>query len=174
MIRALRLGLVLVVLLTAQTTWMADWAPFGSPPDLLLLLAIAGGMSGGPQRGAVVGFVAGIGLDLMVLTPFGLSALAYLGVGFVVGFVHDSIIRSAPWIPVVVTVLASVAGVGLYVILGQLLGQQFRLPELARVMAVTSLLNGVLALPTLWVTRWVERAAPDTLLGASGRAGVLR
>lgn len=164
MIRAVRLSLVLVVLLTVQTTWMADLRPFGSPGDLLLLLAIAGGMAAGPVRGATVGFVAGLAMDLVLLTPFGLSALAYLAVGYAVGTVHDGVLRSAPWIPVVVTLVASAAGVVFYVILGQLVGQQFRIPELPTVIAVTSVVNAALAFPALSVLRWVEKAAPDRMM----------
>lgn len=169
MLRAARLSLVLVVLLTVQTTWLADLRPFGETGDLLLLLAIAAGMAGGPMRGAVVGFIAGVGMDLVLLTPFGLSALTYLTVGYVVGLVHDGVLRSAPWIPVVVTLVASALGVVFFVVLGQLVGQQFRVPNLARIVAVTAVLNAVLALPALSVARWIERAAPDRMLSPSMR-----
>ena len=125
MLRAVRFSLVLLLALTIQTTWLADLRPFDVPGDLLLLVAIAGGMAAGPVRGATVGFIAGLALDFVLLTPFGLTALAYLGVGYVVGTVHDGVLRSAPWIPVVVTFVASLAAIIAYVILGQLVGQQF-------------------------------------------------
>jgi len=169
MLRAARLGLVLVLLLTVQTTWLADLRPFGETGDLLLLLAIAAGMAGGPERGAVVGFIAGIGMDLVLLTPFGLSSLTYLAVGYVVGTVHDGVLRSAPWIPIVVTFVATALGIAFFVVLGQLVGQQFRVPNLPRIVLVTSVLNTVLAFPALGVARWVERAAPDRMLTPSMR-----
>ncbi len=167
--RAARLGLVLVVLVTLQTTWMADLHPFGTPGDLLLLLTIASAMASGPIRGATVGFVAGLAMDLVLLTPFGLSSLAYLAVGYAVGTIHDGVLRSAPWIPVAVTLVASVLGIGFYVILGQLVGQQFRIPNLTEVIAVTSIMNAVLIFPALYVTRWIEKAAPDRMMGAATR-----
>lgn len=169
MLRAARLTLVLVLALTVQTTWLAELRPFGEPGDLLLLLAIAAGMAGGPVRGAVVGFVAGTAMDLVLLTPFGLSALAYLAVGYAVGTVHDGVLRSAPWIPVLVTFVASAVGVVFYVILGQLVGQQFRVPNLERIVLVTATLNTLLAFPALWVARWIEKAAPDRLMSPSMR-----
>ena len=169
MLRAARLSLVLVVVLTVQTTWLAELRPFGETGDLLLLLAIGAGMAGGPMRGAVVGFIAGIAMDLVLLTPFGLSALTYLAVGYVVGLVHDGVLRSAPWIPVVVTFVASAVGVVFFVILGQLVGQHFRVPNLPRIVAVTSVMNAVLAHPALSVSRWIERAAPDRMLSPSMR-----
>jgi rod shape-determining protein MreD len=164
--RAVRLGLVVILVLTVQTTWLAELRPFGAPGDLLLLLAIAAGMAGGPVRGATVGFVAGMAMDLVLLTPFGLSALTYLAVGYAVGTIHDGVLRSAPWIPVVVAFLASIAGVVFFVVLGQLVGQQFRLPELTRVVAVTAVLNAVLVVPALFLTGWIEKAAPDRMMGA--------
>lgn len=168
--RIVRFSLVLLVLLTIQTTWMADLRPFGVVGDLLLLLSIAGGMAAGPVRGATVGFFAGIALDLVLLTPLGLAALTYLAVGYAVGTVHDGVLRSAPWIPVVVTFVATAAGIGLYVILGQLMGQQFRLPELPRIVVVTSVINAMLAVPALFAMRWVEKAAPDRMLGLPARS----
>ena len=169
MLRIARLSLVLVLLLTVQTTWLADLRPFGETGDLLLLLAIAAGMAGGPERGAVVGFVAGISMDLVLHTPFGLSALTYLAVGYVVGTVHDGVLRSAPWIPVVVTFLASALGIIFFVVLGQLVGQQFRVPNLPRIVLVTAVLNTLLAFPALFVARWIEKAAPDRMLTPSMR-----
>ncbi len=162
--RAVRFALVLVLVLVVQTTWLADLRPFSVPGDLLLLVAIAGGMAAGPVRGATVGFVAGLALDFVLLSPFGLTALAYLAVGYVVGSVHDGVLRSAPWIPVVVTLVASMTAIVFYVVLGQLMGQQFRGPDLPRIVLVTSVMNALLAIPALHVMRWVEEAAPDRMM----------
>lgn len=169
MLRAARLTLVLVVVLTVQTTWLADLRPFGVTGDVLLLLAIAAGLVSGPERGAVVGFIAGMAMDLVLLTPLGLSALAYLAVGYFVGAAHAGVLRSAPWIPVVVAFAATVVGIVFYVILGQLVGQHFRVPYLPRVVLVTATMNAVLVFPLMWVMGWVERAAPDRMLGNATR-----
>ena len=48
---------------------------FGAHGDLLLLVPIAAGLTVGPERGAIAGFVAGLAVDLLVTTPFGLTAL---------------------------------------------------------------------------------------------------
>ena len=164
--RSVRFGLVLVLVLTVQTTWMADLRPFGAPGDLLLLLAIAGGLVGGPLRGAIVGFAAGMAMDLVLLTPFGLSALTYLAVGYAVGAFHGGVLRSAPWIPVVATFLASIVGIGFFVLLGEIFGQSFRIPELPTVVLVTAVINTLLIFPAMIVMRWIEQAAPDRMMGA--------
>lgn len=166
MLRNARLALVLVLLLTVQTTWMADFRPFGVTGDLLLLATIAAGLASGPLRGAIIGFIAGLALDLVQLTPFGLSALAYLAVGYVVGSAHAGVLRSAPWIPVVAGFVATALGLVFYVVLGQLVGQHFRLPGLTRVVLITSVMNAVLVTPAMLAFRWVEKAAPDRMMGA--------
>lgn len=161
---AVRLGLVLVVFITMQTTWMAEIAPFGVPGDLMLLLTIAVGLEAGAIRGATAGFAAGFAMDLFVITPLGLTAFTYMVVGYVVGSALQGMLRSIPWFPPIAAAVASVAGISLYVIVGNLLGQQFRLPNLPTVMIVTATLNTVLIMPTLYLARWIERAAPDRMM----------
>jgi rod shape-determining protein MreD len=154
--RPARLALVTIVALTIQYSWMSDLRLFGVTGDLLLLLTIAGGMVGGPERGAILGFIVGMAFDALLYTPFGLSALVYLLVGFATGSVHDGVIRSAWWIAPAVTLATSALGTILYVIIGQLLGQSFRTPDLFRIVVVTALLNAALSHVALRVLRWVE------------------
>ena len=55
----------------------------GRVPDLGLVVAVAVAFDHGPEAGAFVGFLAGLGFDLFVETPLGLAALAYaLTAGF--------------------------------------------------------------------------------------------
>lgn len=162
-----RFGLVLVLFLTVQTTWLAQLAPFGVPGDILLLFTIAMGLAGGRTRGAVAGFAAGLAMDLFVITPLGLTAFTYMIVGYVVGSVLQGMLRNAPWFPPIAAAVASVAGLSLYVIVGNLLGQQFRLPNLPVVMVVTATLNTVLIMPTLFLARWIDKAAPDRIMASN-------
>ena len=66
----------------------------GVSVDVFLLLAIAGGMMLGPERGAIFGFFAGLTLDLLVQTPLGLSALVYCLVGFGTGRLQGTVLRA--------------------------------------------------------------------------------
>ena len=76
------------------------------------------------------------------------------------------VLRSAPWIPVAAGFVASALGVGFYVVLGQLVGQQFRLPELPQIIVVTAVINALLVFPAVFALRWVERAGPDRMMAA--------
>ena len=79
---AVRTSLILVVVLTLQLGVAGSVALFGVQADLLLLLGVAAGVAAGPDRGAAIGFAAGIAYDLMLQTPFGLSALTTSGAQF--------------------------------------------------------------------------------------------
>ena len=72
----LRLALVLFGGLVLQTAVVPHFAVAGRIVDVMLLLAVCAGMLAGPERGATVGFFAGVGTDLIVQTPFGMWALA--------------------------------------------------------------------------------------------------
>src|SRR5205814_2148282 len=119
-----RFAIVVVTLLVLQTTLVADLPVFAVRADLVLLITVAAGISDGPDRGAVVGFVAGMGYDLLVSqTPVGLYALAYCLTGYAVGMVQGSVLRASWWIPVASALGASAAGVVLFATLGTVLGQ---------------------------------------------------
>lgn len=167
----LRLGLVLVSVLVVQLSLLDGLSIFGAHPDALLLVAAGGGLAGGPQRGAVVGFAAGLASDLFLTTPFGLSALAFTLVGFGVGLARASLIQSVWWITPVIAILASAAGVVLYALLGATVGQSQMLGDrLALIVGVVALANGVLSPVVVPVVRWAMGRSPVSAAG-SGNIG---
>ena len=135
-------------------------------PDAMLLLTVVSALIAGPERGAVLGFTAGVLVDLTLQTPFGLSALVLCLVGFAVGQLQAAILRSSWWIPPVTAALGSALGVGLFVLLGALVGQsQLLRPGLARLGIVAGLVAGmncVLAAPVSSLARWAFKSnQPD-------------
>ena len=89
----LRGALVLVVALVAQIAIVADLQVVGAVGDLMLVVTVAAALTGGPDRGATYGFFAGLIFDLVVDSPFGLSALTYAVVGYGVGLVCGGLFR---------------------------------------------------------------------------------
>jgi rod shape-determining protein MreD len=127
-------------------------------PDALLLVAVIGGLVGGAERGAILGFAAGLLADLFVQAPFGLSALAYCLVGFGVGSLQSGILRAAWWIPVATAVGASAGGVVLYALVGAMVGQaEFVSPRLPLVAALVGIMNGALAPGAVRLVGWAFR-----------------
>jgi rod shape-determining protein MreD len=64
--------------------------PIGRP-DLVVVVVIAFALVGGPQRGAVIGFAAGLAADLMPPTDHlaGRLAFTYTIVGYLAGLLED-------------------------------------------------------------------------------------
>jgi rod shape-determining protein MreD len=151
---AVRTSFVLITLLTVQLGVLDGVALFGVQADLMLLAAIAAGIAAGPDRGAAIGFAAGILYDLMLQTPFGLSALTYALMAYLVGSLQDSVLRAAWWIPVATAAAASVVGVILYGVLGTVLGDELVGWDLIKTALIVGLLNMLFAPVVVRAMRW--------------------
>lgn len=120
---AARFGLLLLTAAVLQRGLFSQLRVADVSADLFLLLSVVAGMTGGSDRGAVVGFFSGLVLDLLVQTPLGLSALVYCLVGFGAGRLQGSVLRTGRALPVMLVALASAAGVGLYAVVAEVVGQ---------------------------------------------------
>lgn len=88
LVNAARLLLVCIVALLVQVTVLDQVVVAGYHADVMVLLPVAAGLVGGAQRGAVTGFVAGLLADLVLPTPYGLSALTFVLLGFAAGMLR--------------------------------------------------------------------------------------
>lgn len=146
-----------------QVAFLGDLRLFGVHPDLMLLVAVAAGLMGGPSRGAAVGFAAGLLVDLLLPGRLGTSALAFSLVGFGVGVAGESLMRSARWILVALVMAGSAAGVVLYAGLAHLLGAgSLGDPRLLQIVVIVAVFNGLVCLPVLYLAQWAEDAGPAT------------
>lgn len=164
---AARLPPVFVFAVMLHTAVLPQFRVAGVAPDLLLLLGIAAGIAAGPDRGAIVGFTAGLLADCFLQTPFGLSALTYSLVGYAVGMFQTTILHAALWIPVTTAIVASAIGVVLFAVTGAVVGQAHLLSNrLVTVVLVVSLVNGLLFLFVARPVRWATTAdlAPGLVL----------
>src|SRR5690606_37527762 len=116
----------------------------------------------GPERGAVAGFAAGLAVDLLVTTPFGLTALAYSLVGFVVGTVQHGVLRPSVALPLASAVLGAGLGVAVWVLAATVVGKEGLLEQqLLVIAAVVAVSAGVLVMPAVRLVRWVDGEAGD-------------
>lgn len=106
----LRLFAVGVVLLALQQTLFADLRPAGISVQVMLTLAAAAGAAGGPQKGALAGFVLGLLYDLSVGTPLGSSSISMGLGGFVAGYVTAITVRPPWWLAGLFTALGAAVG----------------------------------------------------------------
>ena len=155
--RFLRWAIIVSAAAVLQIGLAADISVAGVHPDLLLLVSICAGIVGGPGTGAGIGFTAGLLFDLFLPGRFGVTALAYLLVGYASGVAGDSVARPNRWISVAMVALASAAGTLAYAVIGQMLGQRSMSdPRLAAIVGIVAVFNALLALTTLAVCRWAE------------------
>ena len=151
----LRLAFVIFVVLLVQQVLMVPLRVAGAHPDLLWLLPITAALLDGPETGAIVGFWAGLAFDLVLPTPFGLSALVGCLLGFAVGSLTAAADPRAAWLKPVAAVAGSVAADMLFAVLGAIMGQQQMVQidflALGLVVAVSSL---ILVLPVNRLMRW--------------------
>ncbi len=171
----LRSGLFVLLILLIQSTVGLDIRIAGVHPDIMWLLPIGAALSAGPEEGAIMGFWAGLAADLLLPTPFGLSALVGCLLGFSAGLATAAIDKTMFWLPGVVALAGSAAAVMLYAVLGAVLGQQQMLQSnLVAIVLVVSLFNAVLAWPVTRLTGWAIGAKEGdsrTLVSAGGSAG---
>lgn len=150
-----RYGLVLLSAVVLYLGVFRHLRLAGVAVDVFLLLAVVGGLTLGPDRGAVVGFTAGLALDLLGQWPLGLLALSYCLVGFVAGRYQASVVRSSRLRLMVTTGACSALGWGLTAVVGWMLGQRNMVSDhLPVVIGVLSLTNGLLAPLAARALRW--------------------
>ncbi len=131
-----------VVALVLQVTVFPHVAWEGIVPNLVLLVVVSAALTRGPQFAAVLGFAAGVALDLAPPADHtaGRWALALVIVGYVAGRVHQE--QKATATTVVATVaVSSFVGTSVFALTGILLEEP--------VLDVTALLQ-VVFVAVLW------------------------
>jgi rod shape-determining protein MreD len=154
-----RAALVAFLLLVIQSTVLLGIRVGGVHPDIVWLLPITAALLAGPETGAVVGFWSGLAFDLVLPTPFGLTALVGCLLGYSLGVATAAVDQRAVWLRPVAAVIGSVAADMLFSVLGAIFGQQQMVQinffSLFVVVAVSSLL---LVLPVNRLMRWALSA----------------
>ena len=164
---SLRVPPLLLVLVVLHTAVFPQLRLFGVTADLMLLVAVGAAIVGGPDRGALFGFTCGLLADCFLQTPFGLSALTYCLVGWVVGVFQTRVLHAVWWIPVLTAAMATAGGTVLFVLVGAVVGQdQLVSGRLPGIVGVTALWSALLVLPVIRILRWA-------LMVDSARAGLV-
>ena len=164
---SLKAGLVLLSALVLQWSVIARLDLFGAHGDLLILVPVAAALTVGPERGAVAGFAAGIAVDLLVTTPFGLTALTYCLVGYGVGAFQSGVLRASWWLPMVAALAGAVLGTLFWAVAATVVGEEGLLTtDLVGIVLAVTLVAMALVLPSLRLARWVEADLDRPLVGA--------
>jgi rod shape-determining protein MreD len=152
---ALRVALAIFLVLMVQQTMMVALRVGGVHPDLLWLLPITAALADGPETGAIVGFWAGLAFDLVLPTPFGLSALVGCLLGYAVGALTTAVDPRTTWLKPVAALTGSVAADMLFAVLGAILGQpQMVQIDFVALFFMISISSVVFVLPVSRLMRW--------------------
>jgi rod shape-determining protein MreD len=151
-----RLGAVVAFGLVVQVAVLNQIVVWGAHPDLLVLFPVAAGLVQGPQRGAIVGFVAGLAADLVVQLPFGLSPLSFVLAGFVAGLLGKATAAGDITLAEALRcALLGTATAALYALIGTAVGQPGLLSsQTGRALVIVAVGAAVLSVPVLSMMRW--------------------
>jgi rod shape-determining protein MreD len=153
----LRTAVVVLVALVLQVTLFSRFSYEGARPDVMVLLAILAGYQLGPERGAIVGFAAGMSFDIVLSTPLGLSAFVYTIVGYTVGAATSGMVRTSKWAVPLVAAVGSAAAMVLYALVGAVLGEPtLSGPSLASIVVLVAVVNAALSPLASRAIAWVK------------------
>ena len=108
-----RLGGIVLAAVLVQVAFFSYLSIFGATPDVIPVAIAAVGLLGGAVVGAVVGFSAGLLLDVVLLETLGASSLVLLSVGYLAGRYRESFEIDSAFAPAaVIGALALLAAAG--------------------------------------------------------------
>ena len=153
-----RLALVGVMLVALQQTLFVDLRPAAVTIQIVLALAAAAGAAGGPQKGALAGFVLGLMYDLRAGTPLGSSSLSMGVGGFVAGYALSITVDPQWWLAMIFTGIGAAVGETMVPVVRSFIGEEGHFtPRLFTVVPVVSAAAMILSPVFVPVGRWCMR-----------------
>jgi len=150
-----RLILVMLIVLSLQTTIFADLRPFGVAAQVVLLFVVAAGSIFGLAIGSLTGLIAGMMYDLILPTPVGLSSLAMGLAGATAGLLIYFFDQPTWWMRLIAIAVASVLGELFFPIAQSIVGidgwLQLRVIKVSVVVAICNVIISPLA---ILICRW--------------------
>ena len=148
-------SLLIVGALTLQVCLFSRFSFDGARPDVMVLVAVMAGLVAGPDRGAILGFAAGLAFDVVLTTPLGLSALVYTVVAYGVGTLADGMVRNSRWAAPAVAAGGSAVAMLLYALVGAVVGEPtLEGPPLAAIVVYVAAVNAACAPLAARAVRW--------------------
>src|SRR5499427_4486990 len=172
--RALLAAAAILAAVLLQVT-LLDNVPFpgGAGPNLVLVVVVALALTGSARDGAIIGFAAGLALDIAPPNSnlLGQSALVFCLVGYWCGRLRPVLERSA-WLPLVGVAVGAAAGEALYALVGLIFGDPDVTWQAVRQVLPAAVFYDLLISPFVlyavaWLgghARWGSDTAPAGLL----------
>ena len=158
LIRSFSLLVLLTFAAAIEVSWLNPIGLPGATPPLVMVLVLSAAMRRTPNRAALVGFVAGIVVDVMPpsVTPLGVSAFAFAIVAYAVSQFRD-VLAGSVGLPLLISALAGFfVPIVRYIHLA-VIGSEYTLTDSIFIVVSTSALYSVMlatiVLPSL---AWLE------------------
>jgi rod shape-determining protein MreD len=159
----LRLILLTFVAVVIQEAAISQITLFGVSADVMPLVVMSVGLLCGSMTGAVMGFGAGLLVDLVLVQTLGISSLLFLGIGYWAGRVRELRDPAHGLVPVAGGAVATAAAQIGMAILQFLLGVDAPVSGLLlQQIFITILINTLISLPVYaLVRRAITGAVPE-------------
>lgn len=144
----------------------AGLAPYigvaGVVPNFLLLVVVTLALATGPNEGAVVGFAAGLGFDLLSTMALGPMALVLTLTGYLAGLLHEQMFAEGWLLPLTVLGVASLSSEVAYAVMLDVLGAnvEFWSGLLTKSLPATVYNTALALLLYPWLARFLRRDQP--------------
>ena len=160
-----RLSLLALTVLSLQTTVFADTSIAGVHAQVMLLLAACCGAQMGVERGAIAGFVIGFMYDLVLTTPFGVSAVVLAVAAAAAGLTRTFFMDTPWWAKSLAVSIASIIGELAFPLVLNVVGVEGWMDaRVIKVCFVVGLLNLLLSPVGLLLVRWAMKLAPPRVI----------
>ena len=157
----LRVVSVSVMILIVHVGIAPDIRISGVAAELPIGFAIAAGLTGGVERGAIFGFIFGLMVDMFLFTPIGLSALVFGLVGWVSGHVFMDRIEESPIMSALAIGVGTGIGLTAFVFIGIALGEgALAEAPITRIVLIASLINAVASVVFMLISHWMWTVDP--------------
>ena len=149
---------MLLIVAVLQTSVMPSIALSGVIPDLMLLVVVSWSLLRGSRASLLWALGGGLLLDLLSGGPFGAATLSLTLSSLVTGLGEFNVFRDSLWLPLVASILATVAYDLAYVVILQVSGRSLPLvASLPQVIIPGMILNALVMYPTYGAMRWLHQ-----------------
>lgn len=151
-------GAFVAGLYVLQSSILPLLAYHGISPNLLLLMTVSFAFLHGPRYGVLMGFIAGLLQDLATGTFFGVDVFSYMSAGFICGKFSDQVFKEQLFLPLLASMVATVAHYFLLVAFLLLLGYRFNIVgHMYETLLPMVCYQFLLAYPVHKVTCWADK-----------------
>jgi rod shape-determining protein MreD len=113
-------GCILAVTIFIDTTFLKDLNLAGGRFDLVLVLLVFFSHASGSLKGVLLGFFAGILLDILTLSPFGFYGIIYSVTGYLFGKTKGNVFLDPLFFPLILVFIATTVKILISVILSSI------------------------------------------------------